>query len=388
MVARMGALPEVRILDAVDVGLVAFLLWLAIVVLRRSGATLALVGFAFLGLIYLAALRFQFPLTASLLRAFFAVFVIVLVVVFQDDLRRMVEQLGVWGLRRRAPTAPETALDVLVRSVTRLIETRRGALLVLPGREPLERHLEGGVKLDARLSEPLLLSLFDPNSPGHDGAVLIQGDRIARFAVHLPLSDNRGALRGGGTRHAAALGLAEQSDSLVVVVSEERGVVSLARDGQLTPLPGPEALSQELRQFAAGTAPAPRGAVRGIAARWPEALVAVVAAAAMWLVVVPGASVGEVERQIPVVVENLPEGFELEKVSPSEVTVVIEGRRSRLVLADMNETALRVDALLVQLGRRTFTVGPSDVQHPKGLRVLDVSPSQIRLSVKRPGNGS
>ncbi|MBW2235565.1 MAG: DNA integrity scanning protein DisA nucleotide-binding domain protein [Deltaproteobacteria bacterium] len=384
----MGALPEVRILDAVDVGLVAFLLWLAIVVLRRSGATLALVGFAFLGLIYLAALRFQFPLTASLLRAFFAVFVIVLVVVFQDDLRRMVEQLGVWGLRRRAPTAPETALDVLVRSVTRLIETRRGALLVLPGREPLERHLEGGVKLDARLSEPLLLSLFDPNSPGHDGAVLIQGDRIARFAVHLPLSDNRGALRGGGTRHAAALGLAEQSDSLVVVVSEERGVVSLARDGQLTPLPGPEALSQELRQFAAGTAPAPRGAVRGIAARWPEALVAVVAAAAMWLVVVPGASVGEVERQIPVVVENLPEGFELEKVSPSEVTVVIEGRRSRLVLADMNETALRVDALLVQLGRRTFTVGPSDVQHPKGLRVLDVSPSQIRLSVKRPGNGS
>jgi uncharacterized protein (TIGR00159 family) len=388
MVARMGALPEVRILDAVDVGLVAFLLWLAIVVLRRSGATLALVGFAFLGLIYLAALRFQFPLTASLLRAFFAVFVIVLVVVFQDDLRRLVEQLGVWGLRRRAPTAPETALDVVVRSVTRLLETRRGALLVLPGREPLERHLEGGVKLDARLSEPLLLSLFDPNSPGHDGAVLIQGDRITRFAVHLPLSDNRDALRGGGTRHAAALGLAEQSDSLVVVVSEERGVVSLARDGRLTPLPGPEALSQELRQFAAGTAPAPRGAVRGIAARWPEAMVAVVAAAAMWLVVVPGASVGEVERQIAVVVENLPEGFELETVSPSEVTVVLEGRRSRLVLADLNETAVRVDALLVQLGRRTFTVGPSDVQHPKGLRVLDVSPSQIRLSVKRPGNGS
>jgi uncharacterized protein (TIGR00159 family) len=384
----MEALPDVRILDAVDVGLVAFLLWLAIVVLRRSGATLALVGFAVLGLIYLAALRFQFPLTASLLRAFFAVFVIVLVVVFQDDLRRLVEQIGVWGLRRRAPTAPETALDVVVRSVTRLIETRRGALLVLPGREPLERHLEGGVKLDAQLSEPLLLSLFDPNSPGHDGAVLIRGDRIVRFAVHLPLSDNRAALRGGGTRHAAALGLAEQSDSLVVVVSEERGVVSLARDGRLTPLPGPEALSQELRQFAAGTAPAPRGALRGLAARWPEALVAVVAAAAMWLVVVPGASVGELERQIPVVVANLPEGFELETVSPSEVTVVLEGRRSRLVLADLNETAVRVDALLVQLGRRTFTVGPSDVQHPKGLRVLDVSPSQIRLSVKRPGNGS
>ncbi len=384
----MEALPDLRILDAVDVGLVAFLLWLAIVVLRRSGATLALVGFAFLGLIYLAALRFQFPLTASLLRAFFAVFVIVLVVVFQDDLRRLVEQIGVWGLRRRAPTAPETALDVVVRSVTRLIETRRGALLVLPGREPLERHLEGGVKLDAQLSEPLLLSLFDPNSPGHDGAVLIQGDRIVRFAVHLPLSDNRAALRGGGTRHAAALGLAEQSDSLVVVVSEERGVVSLARDGRLTPLPGPEALSQELRQFAAGTAPAPRGALRGLVARWPEALVAVVAAAAMWLVVVPGASVGELERQIPVVVANLPDGFELETVSPSEVTVVLEGRRSRLVLADLNETAVRVDALLVQLGRRTFTVSPSDVQHPEGLRVLDVSPSQIRLSVKRPGNGS
>jgi uncharacterized protein (TIGR00159 family) len=384
----MGALPEVRILDALDVGLVAFLLWLAIVVLRRSGATLALVGFGFLGLIYLVALRFQFPLTASLLRAFFAVFVIVLVVVFQDDLRRLVEQLGVWGLRRRAPTAPETALDVVVRSVTRLIETRRGALLVLPGREPLDRHLEGGVKLDARLSEPLLLSLFDPNSPGHDGAVLLQGDRIVRFAVHLPLSDNRSALRGGGTRHAAALGLAEHSDALVVVVSEERGAVSLAREGRLTPLPGPEALSEELRRFTAGTAPAPRGAVRGIAARWPEALVAVVAAAAMWLVVVPGASVGEVERQVPVVVENLPQGYELDSVSPPQVTVVLEGRRSRLVLADLDEIAVRVDALLAQLGRRTFTVGPSEVQHPEGMRVLDVSPNQVRLSVKRPDNGT
>ena len=378
---------ELSLRDVVDVALVAALLFVAILGLRRSGAALAVVGFGLLGAVYWTAQRFDLTLTERILQAFFAVFVIVLVIVFQEDLRRLVERIGVWGLRRRAPRTPDSAADALVRSVTQLVRTRRGALIVIPGREPLDRHVEGGVRIDARVTEPLLLSLFDPNSPGHDGAVLMRGDRVDRFAVHLPLSEDRAQLAGAGTRHAAALGLAESCDALVIVVSEERGSVSIARDGQLRLLSGPDGLMEELHGFADATAPAGAGVLRASLERWPEALMAMAGAVVLWFVFVAGSGLVEVTRTAPVVVENLPEGWVLEMVEPSSVEVLVEGPRRQVYLAGNGELSVHVDALLVQLGRRTFTLSPESVQHPPGLEVLGLEPSRVRLSVARAGLG-
>jgi uncharacterized protein (TIGR00159 family) len=366
----------------VDVAVVAVLLFIAILGLRRSGAAVAVVGFGVLGGIYWLSQRFDLVLTERILQAFFAVFVIVLVVVFQEDLRRLVERIGVWGLRRKAPHTPASAADALVRSVTQLVRTRRGGLIVIPGREPLERHVEGGVVIDARVTEPLLLSLFDPNSPGHDGAVLMRGDRVDRFAVHLPLSEDRTQLSGGGTRHAAALGLAEVCDALVVVVSEERATVSLAQDGHIQVLPGPDALVEHLRGFAAATAPAPGGVARALLNRWPEALMALFGSAVLWMIFVAGSGLVEVERPAVVVVDNLPDGWVLEGVEPGEVQARVEGPRRQLYLAP-GELSVHVDALLVQLGRRTFTLSQDDVDHPPEMRVLGLEPTRVRLSVSR-----
>ncbi len=366
-----------------DVAVVAVLLFVAILGLRRSGAAVAVVGFGVLGAVYWTAQRFDLVLTARILQAFFAVFVIVLVVVFQEDLRRLVERIGVWGLRRKAPQTPDSAADALVRSVTQLVRTNRGALLVIPGREPLDRHVEGGVTIDARATEPLLLSLFDPNSPGHDGAVLMRGDRVDRFAVHLPLSEDRGQLEGGGTRHAAGLGLAEVCDALVVVVSEERGTVSVAQDGHIRRLSGPDGLVENLRGFAAATAPAPGGVLREVLRRWPEALMAAVGAAVLWMVFVAGSGLVEATRTALVVVENLPDGWVLESVEPQEIQVVVEGPRRQLYLAGDDELSVHVDALLVQLGRRTFTLSKDAVSHAPGLAVRSLQPARVRLSVSR-----
>ena len=379
----MDDLLGIRLVDLVDVGIVSVLLFFAIVGLRRSGATLALVGLAILGGVYMAALRFEWQLTSWILQAFFAVFVVVVVVVFQEDLRRLFEQIAVWGLRRRPPASPAKAADVLVRTISRLAATRTGALIVIPGREPLDRHLEGGVALDARLVEPLLLSLFEPHSPGHDGAIVVSGDRVTQFSVHLPLSNDRQQIGAGGTRHAAALGLAEATDALCVAVSEERGTVSVARDGRLRVLEKPDALTEELRRFAVDTTPASDGrAIVGMASRWPEALVAVASALILWVVYVAGSSVVEVEHAVPVVVENLPAGWQLESVDPPSLTVVVEGTRRQLYLGDLSQVRVRLDAILVQLGRRTFQVSPSQVDHPDGLRIVQVEPNQVRLAVQ------
>src|SRR5262245_10657119 len=248
--ARAGYFPaamniDLRVSDALDVAIVAGIVFAGLVWLRRSRARFAALGLALVALLYLLVSRLEFQLTAWILQGFLAIVVFVTVVVFQEDLRRLFERIAVLGLGRRSPAPPPDAVDTIARTLSRLAARRTGALVVLPGREPLDRHLEGGVVLDGRVSEPLILSLFDTSSPGHDGAAVVRGDRVERFAVHLPLSTDRAQLDGVGTRHAAALGLAERCDALCLVVSEERGAISVARDGELRVLRGSEERSEE-----------------------------------------------------------------------------------------------------------------------------------------------
>ncbi len=366
-------------LDLVDILVVAGFAWLGIRTFRRTRARAGLVGLVLLGLIYFLARALELRLTAAILQAFFAVAVLVLVVVFQDDLRRIFEQLGSWWRGKAEVPAETETLDLLARTVARLAATRTGALFVLPGKEPLDRHLEGGVSLSGRISEPLLLSLFDSSSPGHDGAVLVGGGTVTRFAVHLPLSANHEALGAGGTRHAAALGLAERCDAICIVVSEERGTVSVARDGALRALRRPEDLVSELRSVFASKEDA-RPWWRGRAGL--DAAVAVLGAMVLWTVLVPGSDVEETTVTARVEVTNLPKDLELELVEPAAVEVTLRGLRRDLVFARNDEVTVRVDAYLARLGRRTFTLADQDVRRPDSLSVASVEPESVRLSVR------
>jgi len=370
--------------DLLDIALVAAMLWSAFVWLRRTRARWALLGIAILGAGFLLARQLGLTLTTWMLQGSVVVFVIVLVVVFQEDLRRLVELIGVRGLRRRARTPKPEATDTLIRCIAQLAAARTGALVVLPGREPLDRHITGGTQVDAELSEPLLLSIFDDHSPGHDGAVIVSGNRVGRFGVHLPLSTDHAQVGYGGTRHAAALGLAERTDALCLAVSEERGVISIATGGILRGLYRPEELGIEIHRFIERMTPGRRPArvqLSALLQRWPGAVGALAAAALLWLLVVPGSGVVRAVRSVPVVVENLPEGFALAGVEPEEVEVTVSGPRRSLVLGEANAIEVRVDALLVQLGRRTFQLTPDLVTHPEGFQVHEVNPNRVRLSV-------
>ncbi len=382
---------EVGLRDLADVAVVAVLVWFGLVFLRQTRARMALIGLSMLGVVYLAARTLGLELTAALLQGFFAVVVLVLVVVFQDDLRRFFEQIATVGLRRRAGMVPNPVQDLLVRCAARLAATRTGALIVLPGREPLDRHIEGGILLRGNVSEPLLLSLFDKHSPGHDGAVIVSGRTVERFAVHLPLSADHAQVGPGGTRHAAALGLAERADALCIVVSEERGTVSVAVEGQLRTLRRPEDLTPELRRFLAEPAAEARGPARRrrLRAVWRDAAVAIGIALGLWVVFVPGSTIGQATFEAPVEVDNMPEGWTIDTVEPGEVAVTLSGPRRSLYLASRGELAVQVDALLVQLGRRTFSIGPDSVRHPEGLSVVQIDPQAVKISVSRtPPNGA
>ena len=202
----------VELEDVVDILLVTTLVYTAVVWIRRTQAAFVAIGLFILAVLYVLAEAFDLQLTTAIFRSFFAISVVIIVVLFQEELRQLFERLGVWSVRRGRATSRRRSLpaDILVETLTDLARQRVGALVVLPGTQPIARHVRGGLALDGLVSVPLLKSIFDPHSPGHDGAVIVEGDRVTRFAAHLPLSTNfrrpgrRGnaAQRRAGTRRA------------------------------------------------------------------------------------------------------------------------------------------------------------------------------------------
>ncbi len=382
MDAFFEALRSIRLVDIVDIGFVSVLLWLLILWFRTTRARAALIGLGMLGGVFLVANQFDLQLTSWILQGFFAALVLVIVVVFQEDIRRFFEQLSRIG--RAAPQHGATdSIDHLVRALSRLAQDHRGALLVFPGVDDLERHLDGGIDIDAKVSEPLLLSLFDPHSPGHDGAILIHGDRIARFAVHLPLSTDHAQLGQRGTRHAAALGLSERSDALCLTVSEERGTVSVSRAGVLTTLERPALAATALREFLAAndSAEDTRGGWRRQLSHSSELVMAAVAATLFWVLAVPLSGPIEVERSVAVELLDLPADWALETITPPAITVVVSGSRRDVLLLGDEDMRLQVNAVLAELGRRTFSIAPEQVSVPPNIKVRSVSPETIKLSL-------
>jgi diadenylate cyclase len=387
----LGPLLEIRLADVIDILLVTALVSTAIVWVRRTQALLVATGILILGGVYVAARALGLQLTAWILQGFFAIFVIIVVIIFQEELRQLFERLAVWSLRRgeRARLGSEAA-DVLVEALTELARERRGALVVLPGVQPIGRHVRGGIELDGRLSAPLLRSIFDPHSPGHDGAVIVEGDRVARFATHLPLSHDARQLAGVGTRHAAALGLAELTDALCLVVSEERGTVSVAQDGALRALPSPQALAPVLARFLAARRPAPeRGAAWRLVLResWVEKAASFVLVVGLWYVLVPGARPKQETFEVPVRVTGLPEDLVLESVSPETVRATFSGLSRDFYLFDSRRLEVTVDASLARLGRRTFQIADADLRYPKALTLEELDPARVKIAVHAAAGG-
>ena len=378
---------DLRAVDVLDIVIVAGLCWVLITGLREARARGALAGVVVIASLFWAASYLDLRLTTGLLRGFIGVAALILVVVFQDDLRRFFEGITLWIVRNTTPRPSGDVLDEIGALCFSLAQRRVGALLVFPGREPLDRLLAGGQFLDGRVSEPLLRSLLDPSTPGHDGAIVIRGGKVARFGVHLPLSTEWSEIGAGGTRHAAGLGLAERSDAFCIVVSEERGEVSVAWRGRLERLRDAAELRDRVEAFLARTARRRREPwleSRLLLARqnWKEGVLAVALASGLWLHTVPGATLDRSSKAIPIVIDNLPEGYRVSSIDPPAVDVEFEGLRRDLVLAGSEELRIRIDGTLVQQGRRTFALAPEQVEHPPTLRVVGIEPLRVKLKIE------
>jgi diadenylate cyclase len=233
----LWVLSRVRVSDVVDILLVATVLYLLLQLIKGTQAIQLLRGviiFVFLAVLLGSLLR----LTAFswLIGNAVPALLVAIPVIFQPELRRALERLGrAGGLidRPMREAAANRAIIQVARACRMLAQARHGAIVVLERNTGLEDYVDTGVRVNARVSSEMLLTIFYPNTALHDGAVILREDRIVAAAVLLPLSNSRVSDRHLGTRHRAALGISEQTDAIAVVVSEETGTISVAHNGRM-----------------------------------------------------------------------------------------------------------------------------------------------------------
>jgi diadenylate cyclase len=239
--------------DALDVLLVAFIIYQLLKLLRGTHAVQMALGAFVLVVLYWTSLLFNLETVNWILRTFLPFLVFGIIVVFQAEIRKVLAHLG----RRPflggfAGKKQEEVIDEVVLAATTLSAQRTGAILVIEREMGLRSYVETGIALDAVLTYDLLISVFNPKTPLHDGAVIIQGNRVAAAACFLPLTVNPELSRTLGSRHRAAIGLSEDTDAVAVVVSEETGIISLVAEGQIRRELDGRSLRQALRDALAG----------------------------------------------------------------------------------------------------------------------------------------
>lgn len=241
---------EIRWIDVLDIIIVAFIIYQIMVLVKGTRAQHMLWGLAILIIIYFFSQWSGLVTLRWVLNIFLSSIIIIIIVIFQHDIRRALIQVGRPQFFSGAEKAEKVyEIEEVVKTSFSLAQKEIGAIIVLERNVGLRDYIEVGREIDAKVSHELLTSIFHPSSPIHDGAVIIHGGRITSASCYLPLTANTHVSKSLGTRHRAAIGLTEETDAVVVVVSEEKGAVSLIVEGAIRQALEPPDLRESLQRL-------------------------------------------------------------------------------------------------------------------------------------------
>ena len=384
----INALSEVfKLKDLLDIAIVSVIIYLVLIFISRTKSFFIVNSVILLSVVYYLARYFDLSLTRQAFQSIFTFFLVIFVIVFQREIRRFFEWLAfsrAWQLSGTLPSSD--ALTLLVRAANELARKRVGAIMVIPGEYPVERLMDVGNLLNGQLSLPLILSIFDASSPGHDGAVLVVGDRIRRFGVHLPLSENVSSSKDFGTRHRAGVGITERTDALAIIVSEERGTISVAENGQLETLSDPAVLLERLKRFVKENEPEENDdniwhflLVRNM---WTK-ISAILIAAVLWFVFVFQIGVVNQDIKVPLEFRFVGNGLEVSDLNANNVNLTISGANSDLVNFQPDQIKVTVDLTGEGAGYHELLLDQNNVSLPNYLSLIKIEPRYINFNLKK-----
>jgi diadenylate cyclase len=378
-------LPHFRPQDIADILIMSFLVYQLYSWFKNTKALQVVLGLLFLGVIYVITKNLGLFMTSWILQELGTVLLVLLIVVFQAEIRQALYRLS---LLRKFFDRQETVLSIdlleFSAAVFGLAAQRIGALVVFQREELLDEYILHGVPLESLVSGQLITSIFIPTSPLHDGAVLIRDGRLALASCHLPLSVSADVPQHFGTRHRAGLGLSERSDAAIVIVSEERGEVSLSLDGALEKIASPAELHEKLTSL---LVPLSREAQRvKLTTRlfsnfWPKLGVVVLVLVAWLLITFRQGEILSVTA--PIKFHNLPESLVLTRSYPDEADLKLKAFSNLITSPRDLNVVVDLDLAKVKEGGNSITIRKEDIKLPPGVVVDSIEHSLVRVIAER-----
>ncbi|MGC8851944.1 MAG: diadenylate cyclase CdaA [Minisyncoccia bacterium] len=381
-------LNNIQIRDILDIFFTALVIYVLIWFLRRTKSLPIILGVFFILLGYGFSYWFNLSLTYRILQTFLGAIIIILAIIFQDEIKRFFYLLGSIKFNRNNVTLSDKSIDALINSILVLANKKIGALIVIPGKESIAPYIIGGTDINALISEQLIIALFNKESPTHDGALIIENNIIKKFAVYLPLSKDLKQLKGFGTRHRAGLGISEKADALSIIVSEEKGKISFARNGNLQIINSKEELKNILNSFLSEISNIQNTNFivkisKSIFNNFISGLVSLLLAIVLWLSFsYPNLGIIQKNFVVPIEFINVPNNFMVQNLKPMEVTVTLAGKNQDFKLLDSNAIKVSIDLKNIsKKDKYTIVLSPSNIKYPSVLEFVGFDPKKIQFTV-------
>jgi len=379
-----NAFAGLRWQDTFDIIINSYILFRLYVLFRGTNVLRVLLGISFLWFFQRMAVSLGLIVTSWVFQGITAAGALIIIVVFRNEIRSVLQAQNLkavlWGFPQ---SASQTPIEIVVESVYDLAKRRCGALLVFPGKEDLEDVVQGGIPWHGRISKEMILSIFWRDNPVHDGAAIVHGDQVTEVGVILPLSYQKDLPSYYGTRHRAASSLAEATDALVVLVSEERGNVAAAKGSSMRVIATKEELDRILHEHL-GTTARETGYVRRERLEiGSAALASLLLIGMVWFSFSSGLDT-LLTLEIPIEYLNRDPGVEILDTSIDAVSLQLSGSGPLIKSLRPEQVGVRLDLREANVGVNTFTISPENISLPPGVLCKKVQPSVVEVTLDVP----
>jgi len=380
----LSFLSSIRWQDVVDIILNSYILFRLYVLFRGTRAFRVLIGLLCLWFFHRIAVSLGLIVTSWAIQGIIAAGALIIIVVFRSEIRSVFQSRSLkaifWGFPIKAVDTP---IELIIESVFEMAQKRCGALIIIPGKEDLDEVVHSGIAWDGLVSKEMIKSIFWQDNPVHDGAIIIRDNKIKEVGVVLPLSHREGLPSNYGMRHRAAAGLAESTDALIIVASEERGDVAVAKDSDIRTIKRKHDLGRILQEHLGfieeRSAHLRKERFKTIAA----AMVSVIFVTGLWLSVTKGFD-ALVTLEIPVEYMNRNPEMEIMNTSADAVRLQLSGPVALIKSVQPNQVRVRLDLSQAILGENVFTIMNENITVPPGVIVKTVMPQEVEVALDIP----
>ncbi len=366
--------------DLFDILFNSYVLFRLYILFRGTNVIRVLIVIILLWFVKQTALAMGLIITSWAMQGIITVGAFVIIIVFRNEISSVLQTKSFksffWGIPQYQFQTP---VSIIVESVYELSRKKLGALIVLPMKQGLETCVQGGISWQGKLSREMLVSIFWHDNPVHDGAAIIQGNQVTDVGVILPLSKRQDLPSYFGTRHRAAMGLAEQTDARIIVVSEETRKISLLKENRIYDINDSNVLETLLNQDL-GTESTRLGLRHRALELTTAAVICLFSVTGIWLSFSKGVEI-LANREAPIEFTNLQPKMEIKSSTSNSVKLLISGARPLVQAMDLDQIKVKVDISKAVPGPNLLNIEPVNVLLPPGIQLKQVEPAQVEVTV-------